>query len=69
VAPDQSGWSKEIAGMSAIDFTILVLIIVMIVLLIVVPFLKGRTGPIFKPKAKPEPVLMQPVEQPPAPPQ
>jgi len=69
VVTDQSGWSKEIAGMSAIDFTILVLIIVMIVLLIVVPFLKGRTGPMFKPKAKPEPTLMQPVEQPPAPPQ
>jgi hypothetical protein len=66
---DQSGWSKEIAGMSAIDFTILVLIIVMIVLLIVVPFLKGRSGPILKPKAKHEQAPMPMIEQPPAPPQ
>ncbi len=67
VLNDQSGWSKEIAGMSAIDFTILVLIIVMIVLLIVVPFLKGRSGPILK-RSEPEPTVMPP-EQPPAPPQ
>ncbi len=69
VVTDQSGWSKEIAGMSAIDFTILVLIIVMIVLLIVVPFLKGRSGPILKPKEKHEPAPMPTIEQPPAPPQ
>ncbi len=70
VAADQSGWSKEIAGMSAIDFVMLVLIIVMIVLLIVVPFLKGRSGPLFK-KKEPEPMTMAPppAEQPPAPPQ
>ncbi len=70
VAADQSGWSKEIAGMSAIDFVMLVLIVVMIVLLIVVPFLKGRSGPLFK-KKEPEPMTMAPppAEQPPAPPQ
>jgi len=67
VLSDQSGWSKEVAGMSAIDFTILVLIVVMIVLLIVVPFLKGRSGPSLKPR-KEEPMMMPP-EQPPAPPQ
>jgi len=70
VEADQSGWSKEIAGMSAIDFVMLVLIVVMIVLLIVVPFLKGRSGPLFK-KKEPEPMTMAPppAEQPPAPPQ
>lgn len=62
VMSEQSGWDKEVAGMSAIDFTILVLIVVMIVLLIVVPFLKGR-GPTGA-KAEPAP----PVEQPPEPP-
>lgn len=68
VLSGQSGWSKEIAGMSAIDFTILVLIVVMIVLLIVVPFLKGRSGPSFQQK-KEESAMMAPPEQPPAPPQ
>ncbi|MBU0685618.1 MAG: hypothetical protein ABIE25_05925 [Thermoplasmatota archaeon] len=49
-----SGWDRSVAGMSASDFTILVLIIVMILLLIVMPFLKGRMD---APKApKPEPV-------------
>ena len=67
VEADQSGWSKEIAGMSAIDFVTLVLIVVMIVLLIVVPFLKGRSGPLIK-KKEPAPMTM-PQEQPPAPPQ
>lgn len=67
VEADQSGWTKEIAGMSAVDFITLVLIVVMIVLLVVVPFLKGRSGPIFK-KKEPAPMTM-PQEQPPAPPQ
>ena len=49
-----SGWDRSVAGMSASDFTIMVLIIVMILLLIVMPFLKGRME---APKApKPEPV-------------
>jgi hypothetical protein len=67
VAGGQSTWDKEVAGMSMIDFTILVLIVVMIVLLIVVPFLKGRTG---KPAA-PETTMAEPevVETPPEPPQ
>jgi hypothetical protein len=60
VMSDQSGWDKEVIGMSAIDFTILVLIIVMIVLLIVVPFLKAR-GPSLT-KSEPPPA------EPPAPP-
>jgi hypothetical protein len=37
-----SGWDKSVAGMAAIDFTILVLLVVMILLLIIVPFLKAR---------------------------
>jgi hypothetical protein len=50
----ESGWDRSVAGMSASDFTILVLIVVMILLLIVMPFLKGRMD---APKApKPEPV-------------
>ena len=55
VVNDQlSGWDRSVAGMSASDFTILVLIIVMILLLIVMPFLKARME---APKApKPEPV-------------
>jgi len=49
-----SGWDLSVAGMSASDFTILVLIVVMILLLIVMPYLKGRSG---APKpAKPETV-------------
>jgi len=39
-----SGWDKSIAGMSASDFTIMLLLIIMILLLIVMPFLKGRMG-------------------------
>lgn len=50
-----SAWDLSVAGMSASDFTILVLIVVMILLLIVMPFLKGRAEA--APKApKPEPV-------------
>lgn len=64
VLTGQSGWDKEIAGMSAIDFTILVLIIVMIVLLIVVPFLKGKEFKVFKPK-EPAPMTSMPPEAPP----
>jgi hypothetical protein len=37
-----SGWDKSVAGMAAIDFTVLVLLVVMILLLIIVPFLKAR---------------------------
>ena len=37
-----SGWDRSVAGMAAIDFTILVLLVVMILLLIIVPFLKAR---------------------------
>lgn len=39
-----TGWDKSVAGMSAIDFSILLLLIIMILLLIVMPFLKGRMG-------------------------
>ena len=57
------GWAKSIGGMSAIDFTILVLLIVMILLLVIVPFLKGKmaapkapkTEPIPPPPAEPKP--------------
>jgi len=59
-----SAWDKSIGGMSAIDFTLLVLIIIMILLLIIVPFLKGRMG---APKAPKVPEVKT-VEQPPAPP-
>ncbi len=37
-------WDSSVAGMSAINFTLLVLVIIMILLLIIVPFLKGRMG-------------------------
>ncbi len=56
-----SAWDRSVGGMSAIDFTLLVLIVVMILLLIIVPFLKGRMG---APKA-PKPAEPAP----PAPPQ
>jgi len=39
-----SGWDKSVGGMSASDFTILVLIVIMILLLIVMPFLKAKMG-------------------------
>jgi hypothetical protein len=39
-----SAWDRSVGGMSAIDFTILVLLIIMILLLIVVPLMKGRMG-------------------------
>ena len=39
-----SGWDRSVGGMSAIDFTLLVLIVLMILLLIIVPFLKGKMG-------------------------
>jgi len=53
-----TGWDKSIAGMSAIDFSILLLLIIMILLLIVMPFLKGRMGapkPAEAPKVEPPP--------------
>jgi hypothetical protein len=53
-----TGWDKNIAGMSAIDFSILLLLIIMILLLIVMPFLKGRMGgpkPVEAPKVEPPP--------------
>jgi hypothetical protein len=53
-----TGWDKSIAGMSAIDFSILLLLIIMILLLIVMPFLKGRMGapkPVEAPKVEPPP--------------
>jgi hypothetical protein len=53
-----TGWDKNIAGMSAIDFSILLLLIIMILLLIVMPFLKGRMG-------GPKPVEAPKVETPP----
>jgi uncharacterized SAM-binding protein YcdF (DUF218 family) len=43
--------------MSAINFTILVLLIIMILLLIVMPFLRGRMG---APKTPPEPAKVEP---------
>lgn len=66
VLSDQSGWSRSIGGMSAIDFTILVLIIVIVVMLVLVPFLQSRSGSAPKPKSEP---AMMPPEQPPEPPQ
>ncbi|MCJ7463458.1 MAG: hypothetical protein MUO81_01800 [Thermoplasmata archaeon] len=53
-----TGWDKSVAGMSAIDFSILLLLIIMILLLIVMPFLKGRMGapkPAETPKVEPPP--------------
>ncbi len=50
-----SGWDKSVAGMAAIDFTILVLLIVMILLLIIVPFLKGRAPKSSAPAEVPPP--------------
>lgn len=50
-----SGWDRSVAGMSASDFTILVLIIVMILLLIVMPFLKARMDAPKAPKSEPVP--------------
>jgi len=55
-----TGWDKSIAGMSAIDFSILLLLIIMILLLIVMPFLKGRMG-------APKPAEAPKVEQTPPP--
>ncbi|MBU0624416.1 MAG: hypothetical protein KJ672_06180, partial [Candidatus Thermoplasmatota archaeon] len=39
VSGQLTGWDKSVAGMSAIDFSILLLLIIMILLLIVMPFL------------------------------
>ena len=53
-----TGWDKSVAGMSAINFSILLLLIIMILLLIVMPFLKGRMGapkPAEAPKVEPPP--------------
>ncbi len=54
-----TGWDRSIAGMSAIDFSILLLLIIMILLLIVMPFLKGRMErgpkPAEAPKVEPPP--------------
>jgi hypothetical protein len=55
------GWDSSIGGMSAINFTLLVLIIIMILLLIIVPFLKGKMG-----GPKPEKVEPAPAPPPPA---
>jgi uncharacterized protein YfaS (alpha-2-macroglobulin family) len=63
VNSELGAWDRSIAGMSAIDFTILVLIIVMILLLIIVPFLKGRMG---APKA-PKVIESTPPPAPPSP--
>jgi len=57
-----SGWDKSVGGMSAIDFTLLVLIVIMILLLIIVPFLKGKMG---APKAESAPA--PPPAEPPKP--
>jgi hypothetical protein len=61
-----SAWDRSVGGMSAIDFTILVLLIIMILLLIVVPLMKGRMGGA-KPAAKSE-VPPPPAEKPLPPP-
>lgn len=50
-----SGWDKAVAGMSAIDFTLLVLIVIMILLLIVVPLLKSWERKPKEPKVEPAP--------------
>ena len=58
VSNQLTGWDRSIAGMSAIDFSILLLLIIMILLLIVMPFLKGRMGapkPAEAPKVEPPP--------------
>ncbi|MEM0344287.1 MAG: hypothetical protein QXU73_08625 [Thermoplasmata archaeon] len=47
-----SAWDRSVGGMSAINFTLLILIIVMILLLIIVPFLKGRMGAPKAPQVK-----------------
>lgn len=52
-----SAWDRSVGGMSAIDFTLLVLIVIMILLLIIVPFLKGRMG---APKAESAPPPAEP---------
>jgi hypothetical protein len=59
-----SGWDRSIAGMAAIDFTILLLIVIMILLLIIVPFLKGRMGGPKPAKEKPEPEPAPPAAPP-----
>jgi hypothetical protein len=55
-----SGWDKSVGGMSAIDFTMLILIVIMIVLLIVVPFMKGRMGAPKSSEPKSEPPQQAP---------
>jgi len=54
-----SAWDRSVAGMSASDFTILVLIIIMILLLIIVPLLKGRGVMGKSEKAEPPPTPPQ----------
>ncbi|MGQ9586821.1 MAG: hypothetical protein ACUVT7_00345 [Thermoplasmata archaeon] len=55
-----SGWDRSIGGMSAIDFTLLLLIVIMIILLIVIPFLRTRMG-----REKPEkPAKLEPAKPP-----
>lgn len=64
VNSELGAWDRSIAGMSAIDFTLLVLIVVMILLLIIVPYLKGRAG---EPKAE-SPKVVEPLPPPSPPP-
>jgi hypothetical protein len=64
VNSELGAWDRSIGGMSAIDFTLLVLIIIMILLLIIVPFMKGRAG---GPKAE-SPKVVEPVPPPSPPP-
>lgn len=64
--PQLSSWDRNIGGMSAIEFTLLVLIVLMILLLIIVPFLRGRMGAPKAPKAA-EPVQQTPPPPPPPP--
>jgi len=62
VNSELGSWDKSVAGMSAIDFTLLVLIIIMILLLIIVPFLKGKMG-----GAKADIAPAPPIAEPPKP--
>jgi hypothetical protein len=39
-----SAWDRSVGGMSASDFTILVLIVILLLILIILPFLKSKMG-------------------------
>ena len=55
VSNAESGWDRSIGGMSAIDFTLLVLLIFVILMLIVLPMVKKRMGAPKPPEPAPPP--------------